>query len=83
MKYECSLLMDWLEGEIIWALDSLEPRTIYPSYSEKCWSDSTPTWTWVTALSESMGDWTYKYETDFFDVETVEPEICFMLDLCT
>ena len=30
-----------------------------------------------------MEDWTYKSETDFSDAETVEPEICFMSDLCT
>lgn len=83
MKYEGSLLMGWLEGESIWALDSLEPKTISPSYSEKFWSDSTPTWTWVTAFSESMGDWTYKSETNFSDAETVEPKVCLMSDLST
>ena len=75
--------MDWLEGESIWTLDSLEPRRISPSYSENFWSDSTPTWTWVTALTESMEDWTYKSGFDFSDTKTVEPEIYFMLDLCT
>ena len=75
--------MDWLEGESIWALDLIEPRRISPSYSEKFWGDSTPTWTWVTALIESMEDWTYKSEFDCSDAETVEPKICFMSDLCT
>ena len=78
-----SLMIDWLEGEAIWLLGSLEHCTISPLYYEKFWNNSTPVWSWKTSLTESTKDWKYNSELDFSETEPGGSEIYFILELCT
>ena len=82
-KGETPLTIDWLEGEAIWLLGSLEHCTISPSYSGKFWNNSTPAWSWKTSLTESAKDWKYNSGLYFSETETGGSEICFVSDLCT
>ena len=68
-KGEGSLRIDWLEGEAIWLLSSLEHCMISPSYSVKFWNDSNPAWTWKTSLTESTEDWKYNSGLDFLKLK--------------
>ena len=84
-KDETSLTIDWLEGEAIWLLGSLEDCVSSPPNSNKFSIKSTPVWAWKSSFTESTQDWKCKSELDLPEIEIGESKIFLSFNsyLCT